>query len=374
MKKLVIVAALVLAVATLAGCGIQKFDQQTAQEPIKIGAVYPLSGQLAMYGTEYKRGIDLAVDEINKSGGVKGRPLEIIYEDDGGDTAKSVTAVQKLINVDKVKYILTGFSSPSQATAPIAEQNKIVYISATVSKIGTGNYVFRDYWDMEDAGIAIGKALIKDGIKKVGIIALNYGDTQYYLKGLKSAAVGVRFQEEKFNFGDADFKSQLTKIKSVNPQAVIVYGFPGAEATKITQQMKELGLNNLRLYAGATTYIFPFMYEQFKELLVKMKAVDNNYDLDSASGKAAEYQNKYTAKYGTKMVTSDSTYTYDDIYALTEALNKSKDINDTKEVSDNLRQTNIAGAAGTLKFDAKGNSLRPIYLQIFTNQGWQEYK
>ena len=84
-----------------------------------------------------------------------------------------------------MKYIFTAFSSSSQATAPIAEASGVLYMSATVSKIGTGKYVFRDFWDMEDAGRSIGRAINKEGIKNLGILALNYGDTESLIKGLK---------------------------------------------------------------------------------------------------------------------------------------------------------------------------------------------
>ena len=342
-------------------------------DTIKIGAVYPLTGQFSMYGIEFKHGVDLAVGEINENGGVKGRKLQVIFEDDNGDTGKSVTAVRKLINVDKVRYLLTGFSSPSFATAPIAEENKVVYISATVSKIGTGNYVFKDHFDMEEAGRSIGRALLKDGVKKVGIMALNYADTQSYIYGLKSEAKGVEFLEESFNLNDPDFKTQLTKLKAFNPQAIIVEGIPSPEIISLTKQLRDLGLDNKRLYSGVTTYILPFIYNQNRETLIKMRVVDNNYDLDPTNIKAQEFQTKYKKTFGGDLVMADATYTYDDIYALKEALEKSNNIEDTKEVADNLRKVKMIGAAGELSFDSLGNSMRKTYLQTYTKNGWVKY-
>ena len=347
-----------------------KFNKE---DSIKIGAVYPLSGQFSLYGVEYKRGVELALGEINSSGGVKGRKLKVIFEDDSGDVKKSVSAIQKLINVDQVKYVLTAFSSASLATAPIAEEKHIVFIAATVSKLGTGNYVFRDCWDIEETGKSIGRSLNKDGMKKVGIIAVNYGDTDIYLKGLKSESSGSEFLIEMFNFGDTDFKTQLTKIKSFNPDAVVVYGFPGPEVINITKQFNVFGLDDKRLYAGATTYALPFIYEQFKETLIKMRVVDNNYDLDQNNKKAVEFRNNYKKVFGLDMTIADATYVYDDIYALKQALENSSDIENTKEVSDNLRKVKLSGAAGELTFDDMGNSKRDTFLQTFTETGWVKY-
>lgn len=340
---------------------------------IKIGAVYPLTGTFSSYGIEYQRGLQMAADEINANGGINGKKIELIIEDDGGDTANSVTAVNKLISVDKVNYLFTAFSSTSQATAPIAEQNKVLYISVTVSKIGTGNYVFRDFWDIEDQGAAIGKSLNKEGIKKLGVLAMNYGDTEFFLNSLKSEAGGVEITDERFNFGDTDFKTQLTKIKDSEADAILVYAFPGAEAIKITQQIIELGLDNKRLYAGATTYGLPFMYQQFSETLVKMKIIDSWYSLDPNNSKSTEFAQKYKAKYGQDLV-GDAAYPYDDMYALSEAIKSSRTNTDTKTIADNLRKIDYNGAAGKLIFDDKGNSKRTAYLQIYTSDGWKKYE
>ncbi len=364
---IILVALLVFAVVNFKNSQNQK-SQGT---PIKIGAVYVLSGDLAVYGKEYSNGLQLAAEEINNKGGINGRKVEIITEDDGADATKSVTAVNKLINVDKVDYIFTAFSSPSQATAPIAERSKIIYMSATVSKIGTGNYIFRDYWDMEDQGAAIGKSVTKEGVKKLGIIALTYGDTEVFLKGLKSQT-NAEINEERFNFGDTDFKTQLTKIKNFNPDAIVVYAFPGAEATKITQQLIQLGLDNKRLYSGATTYIFPFMTEQFSPTLAKMKAIDTWYTPDSKNSKSNEFLNNYKKKYG-QDVFGDAAYPYDDLYALAAAIEKSGNGASTETIAKNLRQMEFDGAGGKLSFDSKGNSMRAATLKIYTTEGWIPY-
>jgi len=365
----------ILIIVILAGIIVGWSYYQKSKQPkenIKIGAVYPLTGNFATYGTEYKRGLEMAIEEINNNGGINGQKFEIIFEDDAGDVTKSVTAINKLIDVDKVKYLFTAFSSTSLATAPIAEKNNILYISATVSKIGNGKTIFRDYWDIEDQGAAIGKAITKEKVKSVGILAMNYGDTEYFLNGVKKTASGVSFVEERFNFGDIDFKTQLTKIKNQNPDAIIIYAFPGAEATKITQQIQELKLDNKRLFAGATTYGLPFMYQPFSETLSEMKAIDSWYSLDVNNPKSKEFSEKYKNKYGQDLV-GDAAYPYDDVYALYSAIKDSSNNFSAIDVASNLRKINYNGAAGPLSFDEMGNSKRSSYLQIYTSNGWQKY-
>ncbi len=345
---------------------------KSSKDTIKIGAAYPLTGTMASYGIEYKRGAEMAVEEINKSGGVNGHKLELLFEDDQADAAKSLTAVNKLINVDKVKYILTSNSAPCQVTAPVAEKAQVIDICATVSRIGTGNYVFRDYWDMQDQGTAIGKAIKNEGINKLSILALNYPDYDFFTKGLLAETGAINIQTERFNFGDTDFKTQLTKIKNYNPDGILMYAFPGAEATKATQQIAELGLDNKKLFSGTTTYGFPFMYQTLSDTLAKMKTIDAWYAVSENNDKSKEFTQKYKNKYNEDLV-GDAAYTYDDIYALSEAIEKSGDNASTKTIADNLRKTNIEGAGGKLSFDSNGNSSRNAYLQQYTNKGWVKY-
>lgn len=370
MKKYLLPVIIILILAVVIFFNYYQ-KSQIPKENIKIGAAYPLTGIYAPYGTEYKRGLEMAIDEINAKGGINGQKIEAIIEDDGGDTTKSVTAVNKLINIDKVKYLFTAFSNTSQATAPIAESNKVINIVATVSKIGTGNYVFRDFWDIENQGEVIGKAMVKENVKSLGILAMNYGDTEYFINSLKKTAAGVSIQEERFNFGDLDFKTQLTKIKNKNPDAILIYAFPGAEAMKITQQIKELKLDNKRLFAGATTYILPFMYQQFSDTLLKMKVIDTWYGLDVNNSKSSEFSAKYKTKYAQDLM-GDAAYPYDDVYALKQAI-EAANSTDILEIANELKKININGVAGKLSFDDKGNSQRNAYLQIYTANGWQIY-
>jgi branched-chain amino acid transport system substrate-binding protein len=371
-KNKIYLAIGIVAVVFIAA--IIMFSNQGKEETIKIGAIYPLTGNFANYGIEYQRGLQMAAEEINSQGGINGKQIELIFEDDQGNTEKSVTAANKLININKVKYLFTAFSSVSQATAPISQDNNVLYISATVSKIGeTGEYIFRDFWDIEDQGSAIGIAINKENVSKIGILAMNYGDTELFLDSVKEEVSDTVFVEERFNFGDTDFKSQLTKIKNANVDAILVYAFPGAESIKITQQIKELKLDNKRLFAGATTYGLPFMYEQFSDTLIKMKVIDSWYSLDSDNTKSTEFSNKYKERYGQELV-GDAAYPYDDLYALKIAMEKALTTTDNLKVANEMRNIDMNGVAGRLTFDEKGNSERKAYLQIYTSEGWEKYE
>ena len=99
------------------------------QAPIKIGAILPLTGSGASYGVWMKGGTEMAAEEINAAGGIAGRKLEVIYEDHAADASKAVNAMRRLVEVEKVPFTLTSYSSPTLAVQPIGAQSKVVMMN-----------------------------------------------------------------------------------------------------------------------------------------------------------------------------------------------------------------------------------------------------
>lgn len=120
-----------------------------AAATIRIGAIDPLTGPFAAYGEPVRDGMLLAVDEINAKGGINGRKIELLLEDDGGDPKVSVNAFTKLATVSKVPVIIGPLSSgASMATAPLANRYRVVQISTlagTIDLTKAGDYAFRIY-------------------------------------------------------------------------------------------------------------------------------------------------------------------------------------------------------------------------------------
>lgn len=368
MKKILTAVCIALVILVI----VLNSNEPKKEGVIKIGAAYALTGPLASFGTEYRRGLEMAANEINENGGIKGKLVQVVFEDDKGDAKESVNAVNKLINVDKVQYLFTSFSSPSQATAPIAEKAGVLNFSATVAPIGNGGYVFRDYWDMKTQGVAIGESIKRENFKSLGVIALNWADYIDFKAGLLTSLPNdFNLTEERFNFGEQDFKTQLLKLKEANVDAILVYGFPGAETTKIVQQISQLGLDSKRLF-GDSIFGFKFMYEELAPTLIKMKAIDTWYSLDLTNNKVATFMEKYRNTYKEDL-NGDAAYTYDDLHALAIAIERAGDSNDIMKVREELRKINYDGIVGNLTFDEKGNSKRTAYLQTFTENGWVKY-
>ncbi|MFZ5450142.1 MAG: ABC transporter substrate-binding protein [Thermodesulfobacteriota bacterium] len=219
-----------------------------APEPIKIGTVLRLSIG-AEHGIPSRRGVEMAVAEVNKAGGINGRPVELIVEDEKDSPAASVNAVQKLINVDKVVAIVGPMTSGGMmASGKTANDAKIVQISptATTPKLsGYGDYIYRGCSRIDKQAQVLTDYVVKNWKPKTAAILFSnepYGKgcadlfTQFFEKnGIKVVAT------ESFMRGSRDFKAQLTKIKAANPDFLFIPGYT-PETAPAAAQARQLGM------------------------------------------------------------------------------------------------------------------------------------
>lgn len=220
-----------------------------AAEPVKIGSVLRLSIG-AEHGIPAKRGVQMAVDEVNAAGGIQGRKVEVIFEDEKDSPTAAVNAVQKLINVDKVQALVGPMTSGGTLAAfKSADEAKVVFITptATSPKIsGASPYLYRGCTRI-DAQSAVMTQYIAEKLKPktVAILFSNepYGkgcaevfSKDFEAKGIKVVAT------ESFMRGSRDFKAQLTNIKAANPDILFIPGYT-PETAPAAAQARSLGLN-----------------------------------------------------------------------------------------------------------------------------------
>ncbi|CAN5161837.1 ABC transporter substrate-binding protein [soil metagenome] len=237
------VASAVLSVAGLAA----------AADPIKIGVSGPFTGGSSSMGVSMRDGVRLAIDEINKSGGVLGRQLQVIERDDEAKNERGVQIAQELINKEKVTatvgYINTGVALASQRffqDAKIPVMNNVATGSVITQqfKDQPENYIFRNSAnDSIQAPMIVEEAVTRRGFKKVAILAdsTNYGqlgraDLETALKAKGITAVTI----EKFNIKDVDMTAQLLKAKEAGAEVILTYGI-GPELAQIANGMTKLG-------------------------------------------------------------------------------------------------------------------------------------
>jgi branched-chain amino acid transport system substrate-binding protein len=300
-----VIGGLLLAAAL--GCGPGGGDSAPAggAAPIKVGHFASLTGDTATFGQSTDGGIRLAVEEINAAGGVLGRPLEIISEDDRSVTEEARTAAQKLIQRDEVVALLGEVaSSRSLAAAPEAQRAGVPMISpaSTNPKVTeVGDYVFRTCFIDPFQGAVMARFAFEDlGARKVAILSdfkqdYSVGLADFFRKQFTELG-GTIVADERYTSGDIEFRAQLTTIRAAQPDAVFVPGYY-TELGLIAKQARELGLN-VPLLGGDG-------WDSAKTLEIGGGAVEgyyfsNHYAADSDSPKVQDFVKRFEAKYGSR--------------------------------------------------------------------------
>ena len=212
----------------------RSLSSATAAEPIKLGEIEPLTGKEAAFGQQAHRGVLMAIAEINARGGVLGRPLAVVVEDNQSKSGDSATVAKKLLSREKVVALLCGgTSSNCLEVAPLAQTARIPFVATTATApevTEKRDYVFRSCFIDPFQGAVLAKfATTTLKAKRVAILT---SVSASYSVGLSkvfrekfTALGGVIAVEQKYSEGDKDFRAQLTATKAVNPDAIIATGF-----------------------------------------------------------------------------------------------------------------------------------------------------
>ena len=223
MKLRIMMLGIVLVLGALSGIG--------RAADIKIGVAEALTGNAAQYGVPIRKGFELAVGEINGSGGIHGDKIELVIEDEQGKKEEAINVFKKLIFQDKVLMLFgPTLSNSAQASDPVAQGGKVVAFGTSNTADGItsiGNYVFRNSVTEADIlPVTLKIAAQKTGLKKVAVL---YGNDDIFTKSgydnftkaLQALKIPVT-TTETFAKGDVDFKPQLTKIKASNSDAIVL--------------------------------------------------------------------------------------------------------------------------------------------------------
>ena len=221
-----------------------------AQDPIQLGEFASMTGKEAVFGQNAHKGTLLAVEETNAAGGVLGRKLELITEDNQSKPGESATVVKKLISRDKVAVILGEITSGrTLEAAPIAQAAKIPILSPGATNpdvTAKGNYIFRICFIDDFQGTVMAKFARETlKLKRVAILssvssAQSVGLAKYFRERFTSPTTVIA-AEQKYGEGDKDFRAQLTAIKAAGADGIFVPGYY-AEAALICKQARDLGL------------------------------------------------------------------------------------------------------------------------------------
>jgi branched-chain amino acid transport system substrate-binding protein len=338
-------------------------------DTILIGEVGSLTGSEASFGISTRNGIELAVNEANLAGGVKGKKLAVRVYDDQGKPEEAANAVTRLISQDKVKVILGEVaSSNSLAMAPKAQAAQVPMItpSSTNPKVTeVGDYIFRVCFIDPFQGFVMAK-FARENLKLNNVAILKDNKSDYSL-GL-SEVFNAKFAEmggkivstEAYSKGDTDFRAQLTTIKGSKPEAIYVPGYY-TDVGLIARQARELGIKAPLLGGDG--------WESEKLFELGGSALDgsyfsNHYSADDPNPKVQKFIADYEKAYGTRP-DSLAALGYDAAKVAIDAMQKATDLSGPaiKEVL--AKTTGFEGVAGKITLDAQRNPVKPaIVLQI----------
>ena len=324
----------------------------------KIGVMESVTGPGETYGTVAVQAKQMAVDEINEAGGINGRMLELIVEDSKCNAQDAITAYNKLTDVDGVKIILgTSCSGAMLGAAPLAEADGVILFSglATNPDIATaGDYIFRTALSDALLGVDTGNVLWADGVRRLATIT----ETTDYAEGVRRTSVaqfekrgGQVVAEERYASDVTDFRSQLTKLLSANPDALHIAAQSEFSGGTIIKQVRELGYTG-PIYSDIVP-IGTTALEIAGDAATGVKAVIQ--DLDPANAKGQEVLTNFRARYDYVTLPWYLGSAYDDVYITAECLKMTEDDQDADGFRDCLYDITWSGAIGdNYSFDENG--------------------
>jgi len=265
--------------------------------PIKIGAILPLTGSGASYGVWMKGGAEMAAEEINAAGGIAGRKLDVIYEDHAADASKAVNAMRRLVEVEKVPFSLTSYSAPTLAIQPIAAQNKVVIMNGggQSDNLANKDYLYNNIPVVSNEVGVIADWLAKD--KKLASAVLIVANDEAGRNSAKTfrerygAAGGKVLAEEQVALDATDFRAQLAKLKARGGDLLYISSY-GRNVSIIADQARELGMTIPM--AGTSWVLVP---ETFKSKGAEGMLV-TKLPYDPGSAFARKFKEKYKTDAG----------------------------------------------------------------------------
>ena len=368
-RGLLAVAALLSAILLCGGA--------LAADTIKVGVLLPLTGSQAKFGEIEKRSYEMAAEEINAKGGVNGKKLELLFEDDTGKPDVGRSGVEKLISREKVPVITGGYSSSvTAAAAPVAQQFKVPFVVCTGSADDITekkyDYVFRINPPASEYPNAVQSFLQEVGkdVKTVALLYENSAFGQSSSKSFEEDAKGLGLKivvKEGYQAGAIDFKPILTKVKAANPDMLYMVSYV-MDASLLMRQSKELRINPKMFVGGGAGFTLPEFAKSAGDAADGVYSATLWVDTLPFPG-AKEYAANFRKKYG-----SETEYhgaeAYAAMYVVADALKRAKSIT-PKDVRDALVKTDMKTAFGPVKFVSYGKKTQQNKLDTYMVQ-WQK--
>lgn len=330
---------------------------------IIVGYYGDLSGRTSNFGVSTRNGVQMAADEINKAGGINGRQITILSEDDEGRPEKAATVVTKLIDQDRVIALLGEVASGnSLAAAPKAQSAHVPMISPSSTNPAVtqvGDYIFRVCFIDPFQGEVMAKFAANTLKAKTAAIMLDFnspysrGLTEFFEKSFTKLG-GQVVSKQSYTQGDRDYKGQLTSIRSLNPDVIYVPGYYG-EVGVIAKQAKQLDIKAPLL--GGDGWDAPQLWELGGDSL-NGSYISNHYSVEDPSPAIQKFVADFKARYN---IVPDALAAlgYDAMRVLGDAL-KRAGTSEGPKLRDAIAATkDFQGVTGVITIDTERNAVKP---------------
>ncbi|PMC82188.1 ABC transporter substrate-binding protein [Anaerococcus hydrogenalis] len=365
MKKTKKLMALAFAsIFAFAGCQAKDGESKSTEnsDTVKIGAIIPQTGPVSNYGNSSEKGALLAVEEINKNGGINGKKIEWVSYDDKGEITDSTTAYNKLKGENVAAIVGPITSKPALAVSEIAKKDKIPMITPTGTQVniteGKDNIFRTCFTDPYQGKLLAIFASENQKAKKVAILRNTSSD---YSNGIadefKKEAEKLKLDlvaDESYGDNDNDFKAQLTKIAKASPDVLLIPDYYEKIAL-IVPQARDAGIKAKFIGSDGWDGVINVM-DKSQLNLVDGSCFSNHFALDSADQRVKDFVKKFKDK-NKEDPSAFSALSYDTVYLLKQAMEEAKS-EDKDKVVEKIKNIEFDGITGKFKFNEDNNPIK----------------
>lgn len=368
MKRIIRKSSVVFSIITILVASLIIFSFGCAKKEgkeIRIGVISSQTGTIAPYGQSVWEGIEIAVNELNQKDGINGKKIKIILEDDQSDPKIAVSAINKLIDTDKIPVVIGPVASSSvMSVAPIANEKKVVILSPAAASPNitfAGDYIFRNRATGTLEALELADFAYNKRIKKAAILYINtdYGVAYKDIIVQRFTELGGEIAHiESFDQGVTDFRTQVSKLKNLKINTVFLLGNP-TEVGFLLKQSKEQGFKPQYLSNNVESEELLKIAGNAAEGLIFVLPAFNP---DSPVAQVKEFIKKYKEKFN-KTPDLYAANAYDAVNLVKLAIEKGGYTGDgIKNVLYQVK--NYEGVNGTLTFDKNGDVIKPLMFKV----------
>jgi ABC-type branched-subunit amino acid transport system substrate-binding protein len=359
--------------------GLIAAKAQVVLPPIKIGASLTLSGTGSSLGKTELGAILLAIEDINKSGGVAGRNLELVPEDNQGEAKVAIATVNKLLREDRVDLLFTAFTHIVEAVQPVLTKFNVptLYHASTPTPARSSPHIFKDYGDAPDSGRATAAKIFADGHRTAHLISMHSDACLLANEAFEGEFINLGGHITKvsyFNAGESDFRPYLLRIRNEKDTALLFCAY--LNAFQLMRQLDELQLVGHPIYLFYAPLIPASDTPEVRKLYERSGSISTWYGFrqETASPEQLELVRRFSERFAEEPTLPDLVWAYDGIQAFAKSIKQcvTEEHVDHDCAAENFSRVQYEGIGGMLRFNENGLTHRPVIFIEVKDGKWRK--